>query len=46
MQPDILYTRAKGGILTHFIRSLDQTVTSETLDVAILMETLYHRVAL
>ena len=50
IEPDrpfvLRYVRTQGGILTHLIRSLDQTITSDTLEVAIPMETLYHRVAL
>ncbi len=50
VEPDrpfvVRYVRTEGGILVHFIRGLDQTVTSDTLNVAIPMETLYHRVAL
>ena len=50
IEPDrpfvLRYVRTQGGILAHFIRSLDQTVASDVLGVAIPMETLYQRVAL
>ena len=50
VEPDrpyaLRYVRTKGGILVHFVRGLDQTLSSETLDVAISMEAVYHRVAL
>ena len=49
IEPDrpfvVRYVRTKDGIVVHVVRDLDQTVTSEMLDVAIPTETLYHRVA-
>ena len=50
VEPDrpfvVRYVRSEGTIVVHFIRDFDQTVTSDTLDLTIPMETLYHRVAL
>ena len=40
------YVRTEGSLLVYFIRGLDQTVTSETLEIAIPMEMLYQRVVL
>ena len=50
VEPDrpyaLRYVRTKGDILVHFVRGLDQSLSSDTLDVAIPMEAVYHRVAL
>lgn len=50
VEPDrpyaLRYVRTRGGILVHFVRGLDQTLRSDTLEVAIPMEAVYHRAAL
>ena len=50
VEPDrpliVRYTRTDGGILVHLTRGLDQAVSSDTLEITLPMESIYHRVTL